>query len=83
MLYNTKKYIIIMVLSLKTYIISKQLLLKRLIKIYKKNKVINHKFIISIMDLDNSFRLLYGFPIKSLYDIQQDLIRYLEEYVKI
>jgi len=70
-----------MVLSLKTYIISKQLLLKRLNKDFKKNKVINHKYIISIMDLDNSIRLLYGFPIKSYNDISNDLIRYLEEYV--
>ena len=71
-----------MVLSLKTYIISKQLLLKRLNKDFKKNKVINHKFIISIMDLDNSFRLLYGFPIKGFNDIHNDLIRYLKEYIK-
>jgi len=71
-----------MVLSLKTYIISKQIILKRLNKDFKKNKVINHKYIIDIMDLDNRIRLFYGFPIKGFNDIHNDLIRYLEEYVK-
>jgi ADP-glucose pyrophosphorylase len=73
-----------MVLSLKTYIISKQLLLKRLNKDCKKNKQIDLKpFIISIMDLDNSIRLLYGLRIKGFNEIHNDLICYLEEYIKI